>query len=118
MDIKDAILYLVNNWVSTMLAIVAVAGFIGLVKPIGNSLKRFAFKELYAADEKQDKRLNRLEMQQLKQIICDRRLPIEDRLNAGDEYTRRGGNGDIKARYEALWQVSIMGMKQTEQEEA
>jgi hypothetical protein len=113
-DIKDAILYLVNNWVSTMLAIIAVAGFIGLVKPIGNNLKRFAFKELYAADEKQDKRLDNLEMQQLKQIICDRRFPIRDRLNAGDEYVERGGNGEIKARHEALKRVFI----KEEQEEA
>jgi hypothetical protein len=118
MDIKNAILYLVNNWVSTMLAIVAVAGFIGLVKPVGNSIKRFAFRELYAADEKHDKRLDRLEMQQLKQIICDRRLPIRDRLNAGDEYVDRGGNGEIKARHEALRQLVIGGMEQTEQGEA
>jgi hypothetical protein len=116
MDIKDAVLYLINNWISTMLAIIAVAGFIGLVKPIGNNLKRFAFKELYAADEKQDKRLDNLEMQQLKQIICDRRLPVEDRLKAGDEYTGRGGNGEIKARHEALRRVYIGGMEQTEQE--
>jgi hypothetical protein len=101
MDINNAILYLVNNWVSTMLAIIAVAGFIGLVKPVGNSIKRFAFKELYTADEKQDKRLDRLEMQQLKQIICDRRLPVRDRLNAGEEYIRRGGNGEIQMVYEA-----------------
>jgi hypothetical protein len=118
MDIKNAILYLVNNWVSTMLAIIAIAGFIGLVKPVGNSIKRFAFRELYAADEKHDKRLDRLEMQQLKQIICDRRLPMGDRLKAGDEYVDRGGNGEIKARHEALKRVYIGGMEQTEQEEA
>jgi hypothetical protein len=114
MDIKESILYLINNWVSTMLAIVAVAGFIGLVKPIGNSIKRFAFKELYAADEKHDKRLDNLEMQQLKQIICNVNLPIEDRLDAGDVYVGRGGNGAVKARYESLKCTFIRG----EQEEA
>jgi uncharacterized membrane protein len=114
MDIKDAILYLVNNWISTMLAIVAVAGFIGLVKPIGNSVQHFAFKELYAADDKHDKRLDQLEMQLLKQIICDVSLPIEGRLDAGDVYVGRGGNGAVKARYESLKCVFIRG----EQEEA
>jgi hypothetical protein len=107
MDIKDAVLYLLNNWISNVLAIAAIAGFIGLIKPIGRSIKRFVFAELYAADEKQNKRLDKLEMQQLKQIICDRRMPVEDRLNAGDEYLKRGGNGEIKARHEALRKAYI-----------
>jgi hypothetical protein len=102
MKIEDAVLYLVHNVVSTMLAIIAVAALISKVKPIGRAIKRFAFGELYAADERHDKRLDNLEMQQLKQIICDRRLPDEDRLNAGEEYLKRGGNGEIKARHEAL----------------
>jgi hypothetical protein len=102
MKIEDAVLYLVHNLISTMLAIIAVAALIGKVKPIGRAIKRFAFGELYAADERHDKRLEKLEMQQLKQIICDRRLPDDDRLNAGEEYLKRGGNGEIKVRYEAL----------------
>jgi hypothetical protein len=116
MDIKEAILYLINNWVSSMLAIIAVAGFIGLVRPIGNGVKRFVFKELYATDEKQDKRLDNLEMRQLKQIICDRHFPVEDRLRAGDEYVERGGNGEIKALHEALRRIYIGNLEQTEQE--
>jgi hypothetical protein len=118
MEIKEAVMYLINNLVSTLLAVIAVAAFIGKVKPVGRKLKRFAFKELYAADEKQDGRLNNLEMQQLKQIICDRRLPDEDRLNAGDEYLKRGGNGEIRARHEALRRAYIARLEQTEQEEA
>jgi hypothetical protein len=93
MKIEDAVLYLVHNVVSTMLAIIAVAALISKIKPIGRAIKRFAFGELYSADERHDKRLDNLEMQQLKQIICDRRLPDDDRLNAGDEYLKRGGNG-------------------------
>jgi hypothetical protein len=110
MNIEDALVYLIHNWISTILAILAIATFIGLVKPVGNSIKRFVFRELYAADERHDKRMDNLEMQQLKQIICDRRLPDEDRLNAGEEYIRRGGNGEIKARYEALKKAYIEGL--------
>jgi hypothetical protein len=102
MHIQDAFLYLVNNLISALLAIVAVAAFVGKVKPVGRAVKRFVFAELYESNEKQDKRLDSLEMRQLKQIICDRRLPDGERLNAGEEYLRRGGNGEIKMIYEAV----------------
>jgi hypothetical protein len=102
MNINDAVSYLVNNLVSTILAIIAVAAFIGKIKPVGNAMKRFIFCELYAANEKQDRRLDNLEMQQLKQIICDRRLPDGERLHAGDAYIERGGNGEIATIYEAI----------------
>jgi hypothetical protein len=99
---KDALLYLANNFAATVAAVIAIAGAVKAVKPIGAALKRFFFAELYAANDSQDKRLDNLEMHQLKQIICDRRLPDGDRLNAGEEYLRRGGNGEIKTAYEAL----------------
>jgi hypothetical protein len=111
MEIKDAILYLINNWVSTILAIIVVAGVVVKIRPVGKALKHLAFRELYAADEKHDKRLDQLEMQQLKQIICNSSLPIEDRLDAGDEYIGRGGNGAVKARYESL-KCAFIRMKQ------
>jgi hypothetical protein len=106
MDIQQAVTTLISTSAGTVAAIIAVGGVIAKIKPVGNSLKRFFFAELYAANEKQDKRLDSLEMQQLKQIICDRRLPIGERLNAGDRYTGRGGNGDIRMVYEALQEIS------------
>jgi hypothetical protein len=115
MDIQQVTITLINNFTATLVAIITLAGIIGKIKPIGNSIKRFFFFELYAANEKQDKRLDNLEMQQLKQIICDRRLPVGDRLNAGDEYIGRGGNGEIKVIYESLKEVAKK--KQIEQEE-
>jgi hypothetical protein len=114
MKIEDAILYLINNLISTLLAIIAVVAFIGKVKPIGNALKHFIFREIYDADRQHDKRLDNLEMQQLKQIICDRNLPDDDRLNAGEEYLKRGGNGEIKARYEALKRACIEKLERAE----
>ena len=102
MNPKEALLYLVNNLSATIMAIVAIAGIIVKIKPVGNSVKRFFFAEIYAANEKQDLRLDNLEMQQLKQIICDRRLPVGERIRAGDEYKRRGGNGEIDVIYDVL----------------
>ena len=102
MDIRGALMNIINTFAGTLTAVMVIAGVIARIKPVGNSLKRFFFAELYAANEKQDKRLDNLEMQQLKQIICDRRLPDGERLNAGDAYIKRGGNGEIRMVYEAV----------------
>jgi hypothetical protein len=102
MDIQQAIMNIVNTFAGTLSAIIVIAGVIAKIRPVGKALKRFAFAELYAANEKQDRRLDNLEMQQLKQIICDRRLPDGERLNAGEEYIRRGGNGEIRMIYDVV----------------
>jgi hypothetical protein len=102
MDIQQALTHILNTFAGTVTAIIVIAGVIAKIKPVGRSLKHFFFAELYAANDKQDKRLDNLELQQLKQIICDRRLPDGERLNAGEEYIRRGGNGEIKMIYETI----------------
>jgi hypothetical protein len=121
MDIQQSLTHIINTFAGTITAVMVIAGVIAKIRPVGKALKRFAFAELYAANEKQDKRLDNLEMQQLKQIICDRRLPIEERLNAGAVYTERGGNGSIKIVYEALQEVAkkklIEDRERREQEE-
>jgi hypothetical protein len=104
MEPQEAVMYLIHNFVGTIVAIMVVAGIITKIKPVGVALKRFCFGELYDANEKQDKRLDNLELYQLKQILCDRRFPDSERLNAGEEYIKRGGNGEVKMRYEALKQ--------------
>ena len=106
MNAQQALVSIVNTFSGTFAAIIAIAGFVAKIKPIGAALKRFAFAELYAANEQQDRRLDNLEMQQLKQIICDRRLPDGERLNAGEEYIRRGGNGEIRAIHEAAQEAA------------
>jgi hypothetical protein len=121
MDIQQALINLVNTFAGTITAIIVIAGVIKGFKPIGKSLKLFFFAELYAANEKQDKRLDNLEMAQLKQIICDRRLPDGERLKAGKVYIDRGGNGEILMIYEALQEAAkkkrLEEREQFEQEE-
>jgi ribosomal protein S13 len=117
MNIQQAALTLANTFAGTVAAVIAISAAIAKIKPIGNKLKRFFFAELYAANDKQDKRLDNLEMQQLKQIICDRRLPLGERVKAGDVYVERGGNGEIKAIHEALKKLLIEDQQRIEQEE-
>jgi uncharacterized membrane protein len=106
MELQAAITAILNTFAGTISGIIVIAGVIAKIKPIGQAVKQFVFRELYEANEKQDKRLDNLELQQLKQIICDRRLPDGERLNAGEEYIRRGGNGEIKMIYEAVMEAA------------
>jgi hypothetical protein len=121
MDLSQATMSLVNNFAGTLSALIVLAGAVAAIKPIGTSLKHFFFGELYAANDRQDKRLERLELWQLKESICNRRLPLSDRITAGEEYLRRGQNGEIKMLVESLMEASkkkfVEEADQMEQEE-
>jgi uncharacterized membrane protein len=105
-ELQAAVAAILNTFAGTITGIIVIAGVIAKIRPIGRAVKQFFFRELYEANEKQDKRLDNLELQQLKQIICDRRLPDGERLNAGEEYIKRGGNGEIKMIYEAVMEAA------------
>ena len=54
-------------------------------------------------------RLERVERHQRNDYLCTLRLtimseemPVEERLKAGEEYVKEGGNGAVKARYQLL----------------
>jgi hypothetical protein len=102
MQAVHVILTFLANIAETVIAVIFLAGMAAKIKPIGQGLKQALFNELYLADKCHDERLDRLELQQLKQIICDRRMPYPDRLNAGETYIRRGGNGEVRAIYDSL----------------
>jgi hypothetical protein len=102
MDIEQSLRQLINTFAGTVTAVIVIAGVVAKIKPVGRSIKQFFFRELYDANDKQDKRLDNLELYQLKQIVCSRDCPDEERLRAGYEYLKRGGNGEIQMIYEAL----------------
>jgi hypothetical protein len=99
MNIEQSITQLIHTFAGTVMAVIVIAGVVAKIKPVGRSLKLFFFRELYDANDKQDKRLDNLELYQLKQIVCDRRLPDGECLRTGEEYLRRGGNGEIQMIY-------------------
>ncbi|MDR1292293.1 MAG: hypothetical protein LBJ91_02715 [Clostridiales Family XIII bacterium] len=47
-------------------------------------------------------RISAIEMDHIKQIIVDRRMPLEERISAGDKYITAGGNSDIALMVEVL----------------
>ena len=64
---------------------------------------------LCAAIYRFSRRLERMERHQhndylcmLRLMILSEELPVEERLKAGEEYVREGGNGAIKARYQLM----------------
>jgi flagellar motor switch protein FliG len=102
MEVPEALGAIINSFTGVLAAVAALMAAAVKIRPVGVWLKGMIFKELYAANEKQDRRLDNLEMQQLRQTICDRRLPPETRLKAGEEYLNRGGNGEVEAIYNSL----------------
>jgi hypothetical protein len=104
MELSEAVITFITNVSGTIVAIITIAGIVAKIKPIGRWMKQAVFRELYAADKRHDERLDSLELKQLKQVICDRRIPPGDRLNAGEEYLQRGANGEVRAVYESLKQ--------------
>jgi flagellar motor switch protein FliG len=102
MEIPEALTAIINTFAGVLAAAAALVAAMVKIKPAGKWLKQMAFKELYEADAKHDARLDSLEMHTLRQIICDRRLPPEARIKAGEEYLARGGNGEVEAIYNSL----------------
>lgn len=41
-------------------------------------------------------------LRSLQLVIMSSEIPLEERLNAGEEYIKNGGNGEIKAKYKVL----------------
>ena len=48
------------------------------------------------------KRLENMEMRQLKNTVCNKALPLSERLIDGRIYLARGGNGAVKAEVEVI----------------
>ena len=52
----------------------------------------------------------------LRLMILSEELPVEERLKAGEEYVREGGNGAIKARYQLMLEEYQEGIGGNEHE--
>lgn len=66
-----------------------------LQKPVLDGLEKLEKKH----DENMvqvNKRIDKIELEDLKQNIMNEKLPITERLNCGDRYIELGGNGAIK----------------------
>lgn len=46
--------------------------------------------------------LNKNRIEILRLIIINENMPLDERVNAGEEYTKMGGNGSVHALYEIL----------------
>jgi hypothetical protein len=94
--------------------IILISGIMAAFAFIGNSTSKLAKKlrKAFVSEVAEDVRelrveLSEISMIQLKYIICDPHVPIDERLAHGEEYLKRGGNGAIKARVENLRELYI-----------
>ena len=85
----------------------SLCGYLTVIATLCGAIYRFS------------RRLERIERHQhndylamLRLTIMSEELPVEERLKAGEEYVREGGNGAIKARYQLMleeYQEEIVG---------
>ena len=91
--------------VSTTVVIGAICGFLTVAEKFFgflNKAKRWWQSDIKKWEDSVDNRLANLELGQLKIIICNKDIPISERLIAGGVYIKRGGNGEIKTRLEHI----------------
>ncbi len=77
--------------------VASVCGYATMIGTLVGAILRFS------------RRLERIERHQrndylamLRLTIMAEEMPIEERLKAGEEYVREGGNGAVKARYQIM----------------
>ena len=84
--------------------IAALCGYISVIIALAGTIWRLSkpLKDII-------QRLERVERHQRNDYLCTLRLtimseemPVEERLKAGEEYVKEGGNGAVKARYQLL----------------
>ena len=75
----------------------SLCGYLTVIATLCGAIYRFS------------RRLERIERHQHNDYLCTLRLtimseeiPVEERLKAGEEYVKEGGNGAVKARYQLL----------------
>ena len=71
----------------------AAAVIWGVIKPVTQVLKKI---------EKIEKHQRETHMQMLRIAVVSTEMPLEERIKAGDEYVKMGGNGAVKHLYEEL----------------
>lgn len=63
----------------------------GIIKPILNLVKKV---------DRLEKNQHETYMQTLRLVIMSEEMPLEERIKAGDEYIKKGGNGAVRHFYE------------------
>lgn len=81
---------------------VIVGAFFAIEKFTKGKITKWLQKPIINKLNEMDKRIDVIEVTQLKNIITNSNIPISERLEAGDRYIHLGGNGAIKVFYKKL----------------
>jgi hypothetical protein len=77
---------------------------LGVITATAIKIYKFIRKgEDWIKEQSEHSKENYLSIQRL--IIMSREMPLSERIAAGDKYTRLGGNGEIKKKYEELLEI-------------
>lgn len=83
-----------------LIAAGAVTALATLIKPVKTVI--VFFQELKTEVKEIKEHCKDNYMRELQIIIMSEDFPLGERLQAGEEYVNRGGNGEIKAKYQFL----------------
>ena len=86
-----------ENIITVASVITAITTIVGAITTI--------YKLVRSIEKKVDKFENNLStntLSTLRLVIINEKMPLSERLKAGQKYTELGGNGEVHALYEAL----------------
>lgn len=84
-------------------SITGILGFIILIeKYTKGAVTKWLLSSVLDKLDNIDKRVDVLEINDLKQIIMNDNIPLSERVTAGERYLKLGGNGEIHAHYDVL----------------
>lgn len=81
---------------------VIIGAFIAIEKWTKGKLSAWLLKPVIEKIDNLSERFDKMELDQLKLIIMSEEIPIEERLQAGERYLFKGGNGAIKVHLHVL----------------
>lgn len=81
---------------------VIISAFFAIEKFTKGKLTNWLQRPIIDKLEKFEKRMDKFEINQLKNIITNDNIPMSERLEAGDRYISIGGNGAVKVLYKKL----------------
>lgn len=84
--------------------IIQIGAYVTAIGVIGVGLSKI-YKTIKMIDDKIvefDKNLKSNTLSTLRLVIINEKMPLTERLKAGAEYTKLGGNGEVHALYDFL----------------
>lgn len=82
--------------------LIFAVSFIGAIEFLAMRMRRYIKSTMKDEIEPIKEELHRNSLNTLKNTICNDRIPLSERISAGEEYISKGGNGAVKIYFHQL----------------